>query len=535
MKEDEVGRWPFRTQHDLYYGGGITSIEGFNAPPGSEAISGTIRIDNRSSATRHFVINFDQTDLSFHHERELDIGPFQHAAVTLNVPLPSPYTYGRWPLQVSATDGALLNVQRGINLIHSPPFVQIASHTESPSYRAGETANLTIEVNPGRLARSLAGTLELSCDRLQLLETRALTLTSLHTASETFSLRVPPDSPAGAIAYLVRLSASDGTVVEGEGLLTVPPAKFEVRSLQQQAVTAGDTITYEVRNVGGASAGNFAFEWQLRGERGWLAKSARTIPAPLDQTQQIRFTIPADIVAGSYWSTLTYTSADERAQHSEKLEIVGVESALDVGTGSPLYAYGQVIDGWAKATNGPQPFPNASLTLKVVAPHLCVARISPWGFFQGSGSRQGTAPVGGAVFPPTLPSPCFVPTASLPAGLSPTALATGDMNEDGADDVVAVWSGTSGSSLGIFAGPDLAQLGSAPLASNGSAAAVSVADADGDGHLEIFEADAGDGSSFVILRVRPGPATALGDQPADCHGSCRGLPGRWPGSGGPRG
>jgi hypothetical protein len=137
VKEDEVARWPFRTHHDLHYGGGISAISGFSAVPGSEAISGTVRLDNRSSTTRHFTVNFDQTDLNFHQERELDIGPFQKAEVTLNVPLPSPYTYGRWPMQVSATDGALLNV-RVDRLIHSPPFVQIASHTDSLPC-AGET------------------------------------------------------------------------------------------------------------------------------------------------------------------------------------------------------------------------------------------------------------------------------------------------------------------------------------------------------------------------------------------------------------
>ncbi|HVN32814.1 MAG TPA: FG-GAP-like repeat-containing protein, partial [Thermoanaerobaculaceae bacterium] len=498
FRDRTVTAWSFHTTHDLYYGGGISSIEGFNADPGSEAITGGVQIENRSSATRHFVLSFDQPDLDFHETRELDIGSFQRVTVTLSVPLPSPSTYGTWPLRVAATDGALLNLQRTINLVHYRPFMGFAVRSDAASCRSGETANLTIEVSPGRLARPLAATLELACDRLQLLETRTLMLTSLQTAAESFTLQVPPDSPAGTIAYRVRLSASDGTVVQGEGSLTVPPAKFEVRSLQAQAVTAGDTITYEVRNVGGSSAGSFAFEWQLWGERGWLANSARTIPAPLDQQQQITFTIPADIVTGSYWASLQYYSGGERTWHTEKLEIAGVESTLDVGTGSPVYAYGQVIDGWAKVTNGPQPFPNASLTLKVLAPKLCTARIAPWGFFQGSGSREGAARVGGAVFPPGFPQPCFEPMASLPAGVSPIALATGDVNEDGTDDVVAVSRGTSGLSLGIFAGPNLAQSGSIPLPGAASAAAVSVGDSDGDGHLEIFEADLGEGSPFAV-------------------------------------
>jgi hypothetical protein len=77
-------------------------------------------------------------------------------------------------------------------------------------------------------------------------------------------------------------------------------------------------------------------------------------------------------------------------------------------------------------------------------------------------------------------------------------VAAGDMNEDGTDDVVAVWRGTGGFSLGMFAGPDLAQVASAALSGIVSAAAVSMADVDGDGHLEVFEAATGDGLSFVV-------------------------------------
>jgi hypothetical protein len=515
VEEEEVARWPFRTYHDLYYGGGISAINGFSAVPGSEAVSGTVRIENRSSTTRHFLVTFDQTDLSFHQQRELDIGPFQKAAITLSVPLPSAQTYGAWPMQVTATDGALLNVQRPINLIHSKPYVQIASRPSAPSFRAGEIVTVSVELKPGQLARPLPGTLELACDRLEFTENRSLSLASLQTATETFSIQVPPDSPDGVVAYRVRWSGSDGTVAQNEGSFIVPPARFEVRSLQQQEVTAGDTIAYEVRNVGGASVGMYVFEWKLLGERGWLAQESRPLSAPFDQLQQLTFSIPPDIAAGSYWSVLEYSSAGERASHSEKLQIAGVASGLDVGTGAPVYAYGQPIDGWAKVTNGAQAFPNASLTLKVLAPHLCTARILPWGVFQGSGSRQGAAPVGGASLPPPLLQPCFGIAASLPAGVSPIAVAAADVNEDGTDDVVAVWRAGAGLWLGVFAGPNLAQYSSAQLQGNASAAALGVADADGDGHLEIFEADTGDGSSLVVrsfdraLRKRWETSTAI--------------------------
>jgi hypothetical protein len=497
FRDRTVPQWSFDASRDLHYGQAIYQMDTFRAVAGCEAVSGGVDIANLSSVVRHFVATFDQADLAFHERRESDIGPFQRVTVALSVPLPSPHTYGTWPMLVTSSDGALLNEQRTIWLTHDAPYVQISSRAAAPSFRAGETAMINIEVTPTALAQPLPGTLEVTCDKLTFSEIRRVVLSSVLTATESFSIPVPPDVHPGDFSFHARWLGTDGTIAENEGSFAVPQARFEVRSLQVGQLTAGDPISYEVTNVGGSAAGWYVFEWQLRGERGWLTKQARTIPAPLDETGQINFALPPDVASGSYRSDLVYYSDGRRITHSETLEIAGVESGFDVGTGLAVYTLGQPIDGWAEVVNGPLAFPGALLQLKVLGPHLCTAGFAPWGVFQGSSSRQGVVKGGDAMFPPGYPHPCFQTAASLPPGVTAIATAAGDVNEDGADDVVAVWQVGSTASLGIFAGPDLTQYGVVPIPGPASAVALTVADVNGDGHLEIVEVDSGDGSSLA--------------------------------------
>ena len=495
---DAVVNWGHRTIHDLLYGGEVGAVAGFVAPAGSTEISGTLEVRNRSSASRHFTVTADQDALGLHEQRELDIGPLQRARTALTVPVPAATPYGRWPMRVRMTDGAFITREFVLTLEHDPPFVSIALTPDAASYQASAPVTVRVELFPGMLAHPFPGTLEFECGPFGITETRGVTLESRQRTSQTFSFNVPADFEGGTVPFHARWRWPDGVEEARDGSLLVPPARFTVTPLQVEA-TAGGTVAYEVGNASG-TPGTCELRWTLSQGGGWVEQTGRYVALAPGKTSRVTFTVPAAIRTGTYAAAITYhpqrQDSSDRIYHY--LTVTGVEASLAVGTGRPVYVQNEPIDGWAKSTNGLEAFPNATLTLRVLAPEVCEQRVSPWGIFQGSAARDGVSPWHSRSTAYLQTRFCFAAPVRLLSPATPVAEVAGDLNEDGADDLLALIPAPNGLTLALHVGPDLAQAATVALAGASSTAALAALDADGDGHLEVIEVDTSDGSALAV-------------------------------------
>ncbi len=493
---DAVVNWGYRTFQDLLYGGEVGATAGFVAPAGSTEISGTLEVRNRSSASRHFSVTADQDAFGFHEQRELDIGPLQKATTALTVPIPPSTPYGNWPMRVRMTDGALITREFVLTLEHDPPFVSIALIPDAASYQASAPVTVRVDLFPGMLAHPFLGTLEFECGSFGITETRNITLESRQRTSQTFSFNVPADFEGGTVPFHARWRWPDGAEEATDGSLVVPPPRFAVTPLQLEA-TAGESVAYEVTNISG-TPGTCSVVWMLGdGSRRIAQLHGEATLKPGEKTQ-ITFTVPVPTKTGMYAVDLVYPKFPGGTHVFHHLTVAGTEADLSVGTGRPVYVFGEPIDGWAKVTNGVRAFPNGTLTLKVLAPEVCEQRISPWGIFQGSPSRTGESSYR---FQPSrfmMPTFCFWPTSSPFCAATPVAEATGDLNEDSADDVLTLLPVADGLTLTLNTGPSLTQTAAVSLVGASNTAALAALDLDGDGHLEVIEADTTDGSAEAI-------------------------------------
>lgn len=495
---DAVVNWGHRTISDLLYGGEVGVVAGFVAPAGSTDISGTLEVRNRSSASRHFTLTADQDALGLHEQRDLDIGPLQSARTTLMVPVPAATPYGRWPMRVRMTDGSLINREFVLTLEHDPPSALIALTPDAASYQAGAPVSVRVDLIPGALAHPFPGTLEFECGPFGITETRTITLESRQRASQTFLFNVPADFEGGTVPFRTRWRWPDGAEEARDGSLFVPPPRFTVRPLQVEA-TAGGAVAYEIRNASG-TPGTCELGWTLSEGAGWVAQSGTYVTLAPGATSRVTFPVPAGTKTGMYTAAITYRpqrqEASDRAHHY--LTVTGAEASLAVGTGRPVYVQNEPIDGWAKTANHLEAFPNATLTLRVLAPEVCEHRVSPWGVFQGSAARDGVSPWHSQSTAYSQTSFCFWTSISLPAAAMPVAEAAGDLNEDGADDLLVLTPVPEGLALASHVGPDLARSAVVSLVGASSTAALAALDADGDGHLEVVEADITDGTALAV-------------------------------------
>ncbi|MBZ5590476.1 MAG: hypothetical protein LAO05_18145 [Acidobacteriia bacterium] len=517
--EDRVANSDKRLYHDISYGGQISVTKGFVADAGSEAINASIQIQNRSSAARHFALSLDQDALGFHETRMFDIGALQTITTAVTVPLPSPQSYGSWKLRARLRDGALIATDLNLGMDHFPPFVDVAAVPDAAAYPPGATANVSVQLFPGRLARPFPGTLEVTCDRWAFTESRTVTLESLQKTTEKFSIGVPSDFGGGVVLFQVRFHLPDGRETMKDGSLMVPAPFFKVTPLQTNA-SAGDEVAYEVSNSS-VTPGTCSMVWTLRDGFKGLAEESREVKLAAGETARTTFTVPTATATGAYTALVRWGTSDGNQRVLHDLAVDGTEAGLEVGTGRPAYTTGQSIDGWAKVTNGAAAFPGATLALKVVAPELCDDRLDPWGIYQGGSARMGGSPH--RSYPPQAirSSFCFYSAASLPGTDVPIATASGDLNEDGADDLVALFPATEGLTMTVNAGPTLAKVASVALPGSSRTASLSAVDADGDEHLEIVQVDTGDGSALAVrcfdrtLHVRWSVLLPLAGDPGD--------------------
>ncbi len=496
--DEAVVHWGYSALFDLSYGGRVNPIAGFTAPAGSTEISAEFEVENRSSATRHFVVTMEQDTLGVHERREFNIAALQSVMTTLRVPVPSPNPYGRWPLTVRITDGARIDQEFSINLEHTVQFVSLGLVPSAASYAPGSPASIRVDMFPGAFARPFPVTLEFACETFGIAETRGLSLESQRRSSETFAFKVPDDYTGGTVPLRARLRWPDGTEVTSDGSLLVPPPRFTVTPLQLTA-TAGGTVAYEVGNLS-VTPGTCEVAWTLTEGAGWVAQIGAYATLDPGSTTQVTFTVPAGIKTGTYAAAVAYRpQRQESSQHLyHHLTVTGSEAGLTVGTGRSVYVQREPIDSWAAAANGAMALPGATLTLKVLAPTVCEEKVAPWGTFQGSAARDGVSfwHSLSTAYPQTWF--CFAPLASLPPAASPVAEAAGDCNEDGADDLLALFPDAGGLSLALHTGPDLAQAAAVLLPGASSMAALTALDADGDGHLEVIEADTTDGTALAV-------------------------------------
>ena len=396
------------------------------------------------------------------------------------------------------TDGALIEHEFVLDLQHESPLVSLALILDAASYRVGGAVAARVELFPGGFARPFPATLEFTCERFGVVEARAITLESRRRANETFAFNVPADFGGGSVPLHVRLLWPDGTGVTTDGSLFVPPPRFTVTPLQLQ-VAAGGTVAYEVGNASG-TPGTCELSWTLSEGAGWVAQATNTVALAPGETTQVAFTIPEGTKAGTYAAAVAYRPQhDDASDHLyHHLTVAGVEAGLTVGTGRPVYVQNEAIDGWAKTATGANAFPNATLTLKVLAPDVCEQKVAPWGIFQGSAARDGVSSwrSRSTAYPQTWF--CFATSAMLPAAAMPVAEAAGDFNEDGADDLLALIPAPAGLTLSLHLGPELAQAAAVSLSGASGTAALAALDADGDGHLDVIEADTTDGSAMAV-------------------------------------
>ncbi len=495
---DEIVNWGHRTIHDLLYGGEVAATAGFVAPAGSTELSGTLEVWNRSSASRHFSVTADQDTLGLHEQRELDIGPLQRTRTALTVPVPAATPYGRWPMRVRMTDGALIAREFVLILEHDPPFVSIALAPDAASYQASAPVAVRVDLLPGILAHPFPGTLEFECQQFGITETRTITLESGQRTSQTFSFNVPDDFEGGTVPFHTRWRWPDGAEEARDGSLVVAPPRFAVTPLQFDAA-AGGTVAYEVSNISG-TPGTCELGWTLSQGAGWLAQAGTYVTLAPGTTSQVTFAVPPGTKTGQYAAAIRYRPqrqvASDHVYHY--LTVSGVEANLAVGTGKAVYVQNEPIDSWAKSANGLEAFPNATLTLRVLAPEVCEQRISPWGIFQGSAARDGVSPWHSKVTSYQPTRFCFSTSVLLSTAAMPVSEAAGDLNEDGSDDLVVLTPAPEGLTLAMHLGPDLTPSSSVSLAGASSTAALAALDADGDGHLEIIEADFSDGTALAV-------------------------------------
>ena len=493
---DHIIDWEHRTFHDLLYGGEVSAAGGFIAPAGSTEITGTLQVRNLSSASRHFTVTADQDALGLHERSELDVGPLQRATTVLTVPVPVSTPYGSWPAHVRMADGGFITREFVLILEHDPPLVSIALMPDAVSYQAGAPVAVRVDLLPGTLAHPFPGTLEFECGPFGVVETRSITLETRRKTSQTFSFNVPAAFEGGTVPFRAVWRWPDGSQEASDGSLVVPPPRFSVVPLQLEAM-AGGPVAYEVSNISG-TPGTCSVFWILGDSSRRLAQLyGEAVLKPGEKTQ-LTFTVPVSTKTGAYAVDLAYPQLQDATHVYHHLAVAGVEADLSVGTGRPVYVFGQPIDGWAKVTNGNRVFPNGTLTLKVLAPDVCEQRIAPWGVFQGSPSRSGVSPYR---FQPSrfmTPNFCFWPILSPFCAATPVAEATGDLNEDGADDVLALIPAAGGLTLTLYTGPSLTQTAAASLPGASSTAALTAGDADGDGHIEVIEVDTTDGSAQAV-------------------------------------
>ena len=496
--DSSVANWGHRTFFDLAYDGRLSAVAGLEAPAGATEIPAQFEVRNGSSAARHFLVTLKQSTLGVDERREFDLGAHQSVLTEFRVPVPTSNPYGVWPLTTRITDGALIEHEATINLMHAPPFAWLAVVPDAPSHAPGDRATVRVDIGPGELARPFLVTLELRCEPFGFTETRAVTLASLTRTSETFTVPVPADFTGGTVPVFARLRWPDGSEVVAEGSLLVPPPMFTVTALQSSA-NAGGTVAYEVHNVS-ATPGVCDVFWTLTEGSGWVGQNAFSVKLEPGQTSQATFTVPAGITTGAYTATIAFhpQHADTFQHLYHKLEVVGAAASFSAGTGKEFYVQNRPIDVWARALNGSHPVPGATLTLKVLAPEVCEHEVSPWGVFQGSESRDGVSSWHSKTRAYPQNSFAFETAAQVPGTAAPVAEAAGDLNEDGADDLLALIPDGSSLKLALYTGPNLGQAGVLAIPSGSASAALSALDADGDGHLEVVEVDTGDGSASTV-------------------------------------
>jgi len=494
--EAPVGSWATVLEQRLLYGAELSVARGFEAPAGSGVVTGEIEIRNASTTTRRFELVLTQADLAFHDTRTFEIGPLQTITTPVTVQLPSTETYGTWTMPAHLTDGAQLATEATIVLRHLEPSLQLAIVPAAASVAPGVTAAVRVQLLPGALARTFTGALTFTCNALSVSESRTVTVESLTASAEEFDVDVPADFAGGAIPIGARFAWPDGREATSSATLVVPPPSFEVVPLNDSGA-AGGSVAYRVSNVS-TTPGTCSLVWNLRDGSVGVSQQRLEMRVGSGEAASATFTIPPFTASGRYSVDVIWRAPDGTRHVFHDLDITGVTSGLSVGTGQTAYAVGQAIDGWAHATNGAAAFPEAMLTLKVVAPELCERRLEPWGTYQGGPSRSGASPHR-SVPPATLRSGfCFASYATLPSPSIPVAEAAGDLNEDGTDDLVTLVQSTDGLALTLGAGPSLVTSRTVVLTGASRQAALSAVDADGDGHLEVIEADTGDGTALAV-------------------------------------